>query len=328
MKRLTTESQLKPLIAQFVPIKIDVKSKEYQAWARKHKPPKNAIPQMFIVRADGEELFNQVGGLPTDKLATIMTGALEKSGVGLNEQQVAEINSVIEKSKTQIEQFEYAAAIKTINKIPGAMDESVACYAQPVIELRKVVTTIKENGDKLIQTCLDRLAESDNLDFGKKLLLTENILRVKDGFKSFKPCSAGYRELALQANRNGEIKTLMSDLSNIERLGKSKSAAGKQTLQDLAEKYKGTRLVSRIETALASIKTTTGSRGGATWRSLVSMSAREWSSKSGKFKVIAKPVAISKDAVKLEREDGDVVSVKLTDLSTADNAWVEENLRQ
>jgi hypothetical protein len=93
----------------------------------------------------------------------------------------------------------------------------------------------------------------------------------------------------------------------------------------LAKKYEGTKLETQISTALTNLRP--AARSGAAWRVLESTSAREWSSKSGKYKISAKPVAISKDSVKLEREDGEVISVKLKDLSSADNKWVEENLR-
>ena len=77
MKRLTTESSLKPLVAQFVPIKIDVASDDYKIWRRDHKPEKGAIPQMYIIRADGEELYNKVGGLPADQLQQVLSSALK-----------------------------------------------------------------------------------------------------------------------------------------------------------------------------------------------------------------------------------------------------------
>ena len=72
MKTLTTEAKLKPLVAQFVPLKLDVKSNDYKVWRRDHKPPKNAIPQVYIVRADGEELYNNVGGLSAEKLQPLL----------------------------------------------------------------------------------------------------------------------------------------------------------------------------------------------------------------------------------------------------------------
>ncbi len=71
-------------MAQFVPVKLDVASKEYAQWRQDHPSEGNTIPKLFVVRADGETLYGRSGSLNGSELPNMLTRALQNSGRILN----------------------------------------------------------------------------------------------------------------------------------------------------------------------------------------------------------------------------------------------------
>ncbi len=80
LNTLNTDESLRPLLSQFVALKINAESREYSQWKKFFPPEKAAIPAMFIVSAQGEQLFGKVGTLPSENLSKIMLASLEKAG--------------------------------------------------------------------------------------------------------------------------------------------------------------------------------------------------------------------------------------------------------
>ncbi len=322
MKTLTTEAKLKPLVAQFVPLKLDVKSDDYRVWRQRHKPPKNAIPQVFIVRADGEELYNNVGGMKADKLHPLLTNVLGKSGVILSESQATKVQQAVEKSNGEIQAGKFSEAIKTVAAIPASMDSSIMCYAEPVVQLRKNIDQLVQHAKKSIDGLNERLDNISQANLDQKIDLARSVRDVQMSFKRFKPVAKELRILNVSVNRESEIKAIMGDLKTLVSATKSKAPSA-EPLQVLAKKYSGSILNREIETALKKAKS-----AQSKWTTIDDGTLRTWTSKGGSYSFEGTPVALAAAEIKLRGKSGKVISVKLASLSSQDIKWINSNLRQ
>ena len=195
MKTLTTEAKLKPYVAQFVPLKLDVKSKDYRTWRQSHKPPKNAIPQVYIVRADGEELYNNVGGMKADKLQPLLKNVLSQAGVILSESQAKQVQTAFEKSSKEIESGEFQDAIKTMAKIParyGCLDRML-CGTRGKAS-RKISRSWLRRPKRLCQKLSDRFDNLEQANMDQKIAAVRDAIKAQDSFKRFKPVAKQFAE--------------------------------------------------------------------------------------------------------------------------------------
>ncbi len=322
MKRLTTEDSLKPLVAQFVPIKIDVKSDEYRDWSREHKPSRNAIPQMFIVQADGEELFNQVGGLPAETLEKVLTGALSKSGVTLSDVESEQVQKAVAVATKQIENEDLFAAMKTVMSVPGSTDDSIRCFAEPVIQLRELVAQLTESSNARISAVMEKAKSRWPDKPSEQVAVAEEFVQLVDGIKKFKPTEAARKKLESVVRKNLELKRMVRDLRSVKSLIKSKASSRELRLQELAARYPDTPIDKQVAEVLESegIKTN--------WRRLSVSEFRKWQSKNGNYSIDAMALIVSDDEVRLENKNGQMVTVEVTNLSDSDQAWLKSNIKQ
>jgi tetratricopeptide (TPR) repeat protein len=79
-KRLSTEPDLQPLVAQYVPVKLMVDEPDFAAFAQTYKPTGEGIPMIFIISSDGKEIAN-VSGLPAgDGLKQLLERGIAETG--------------------------------------------------------------------------------------------------------------------------------------------------------------------------------------------------------------------------------------------------------
>ncbi len=324
MKRLTTESSLKPLVAQFVPIKIDVASDDYKIWRRDHKPEKGAIPQMYIIRADGEELYNKVGGLPADQLQQVLSSALKGSGAILSDSQAAEVEKVTQASKELIKSGSTQSAIKEIAKIPAALNTTVVCYAKPVMELREVVGEIVKLAQEDLTLLTDDIKDlSQDSDNEVKIRLANRIVDAQTEFAKFKPLSKDIQGLNRSIRGDKALDSMVSDIKKFRSLKKARTPSTTR-LGELLSKYEGTSLGNQISVVLKSAEKTSK----AAWIGFKDTATRTWTSKGGGYTIEAEPVSASDKEIKLKTTAGKEITVKFSSLSSEDNEWIKNNLKK
>ena len=329
MKRLTTENSLKPLVAQFVPIKIDVASDEYKIWRREHRPEKGAIPQMYIVRADGKELYNKVGGLPTKALQSILGKALQSAGATLNQKETELVEATLHQAERQLQQKDAIAAAETLSGVPNVFDASIECYAKPVLRLREVATQVEQAGkqeSEFLASWMKRLAQSTSKNDATELAeqriqFAKRYEKSRKGFAKVKPLAPAWRQLDRAIRQNASIHQVVQDVRQIQKLLASRNARY-QALSDYFEKYQNTSLSRSLKNAMSVASETT--RKPAGWKAIKGQSTREWTSKGGGYRIRATIVALSSELVRLKDESGETIEVQISQLSTADQSWLKD----
>jgi len=81
VKRFQTDPQVGQLLQNFVPLKVDAKSDDFQTLARQYKPPGNGIPMMYVIGANGAELDKISGAPKGDGLNTFLARSLSRAAL-------------------------------------------------------------------------------------------------------------------------------------------------------------------------------------------------------------------------------------------------------
>ena len=99
--RLTTDQSLRPLLARYVPLNlVDAEADHKGEWLQRYRPEGNAIPFVFVVRADGEKLYAKSGA--PEALPQFLAEHLKQAGTVLSDAEVTRLEQDIEAKDTQI----------------------------------------------------------------------------------------------------------------------------------------------------------------------------------------------------------------------------------
>lgn len=127
-------------MAQFVPVKLDVKSDEYQQWRREHQSEGNSIPKLFVVRADGETLYGKSGSLRGDALPAMLSEALSKSGRILSAAEAEAITVAADTFAELKAEGDIQRAIKALSRVKKiGVAGQIESYADPASRLNQLV---------------------------------------------------------------------------------------------------------------------------------------------------------------------------------------------
>lgn len=172
-KRLETDAALRPLLAQFVPLHLDVGGAEWQDWARRFPSEANAIPIVYVIRADGQTLYAQSGAPQGDALQQLLATMRQQAGTALNARQAERLADALQKSKAALAEGDISQAVTAI--APVAENDS---FAAPAIEARQIVATLTEQGQSAITEAEGKLASADDALAGA-LQLVEIVRQYK-----------------------------------------------------------------------------------------------------------------------------------------------------
>ena len=223
-------------MAQFVPIKLDVSSPEYAQWRRDHTPEGNGIPQLFVVRADGETLYGRSGSLQGPDLPNMLIAALQNSGRILSAREAQSLIEAADKFVEEKEKGNYESAIKAISRVrkigePG----QIPSYSKPAMRVNKLVL---ETADE-VRSQLKELAtqiESDQVDIKLGAMLAYLKLRQDFGaLKLVKSDLAGFqKKYTLKENKQLTREAKIIENAN-QANTKSKKTRAIESLTELID---------------------------------------------------------------------------------------------
>mgnify|MGYP001200081108 CR=1 FL=1 len=244
-------------MAQFVPIKLDVNSPEYAKWRQDHIPDGNGIPQLFIVRADGETLYGRSGALLGPDLPNMLIAALQNSGRILSARESQALIEAADKFIKEKEKGNYESAIKAISRIrkigePGR----IPSYSEPALKLnRLVIQTANEIRSQLKD--FGNLIESDQAE--AKLTAMLGYLTLRQGFgalKMVKPDLAAFqKKYTLKENKQLTREAKVIDSAN-QANTKSKKTRAIDTLRELVDQTENEAVREEAKKRLFELKRT------------------------------------------------------------------------
>lgn len=227
MKRLNSDRDIAPLVAQFVPVKLDTTTDQWQRWERQHQSAGSSIPILYVVRADGKTLYAKSGSLRGDSLPTMLVAALEQSGQILNEKEAKTISDTADEFEQHKNDGNLDLAIKSLRRVkklgnPGA----IASYANSAVRLNQLANDMAGEVLTRLQTIQTGINDSNSQVQLSALL---EFYELKRTYARFGPVKPEFSAFQKSYSTNRELREIVSaaKLLDSARIAKSKTAQSK-----------------------------------------------------------------------------------------------------
>ncbi|MDG2467715.1 MAG: SHD1 domain-containing protein [Pirellulaceae bacterium] len=317
---MNSEKQLSPLVSQFVPLKVDTSSPEWQSLERKYRSGGSAIPIIYVIRADGQKLYAKSGSLPGEQLYQLMTAAIKEMGRTLSAteaQLLAGINSEIESSLADDNLQLTATGFRKLKKLGDF--GAIPSYAKEAVRSNALASQFSDSVDKKIDEIKANLAkENDKEKFFVSAVATSQLKTAVGNFGAFK---IKINDLDRQLRAKSQHKDLLttakqvaSAMGKISHKSSSVRIRANQSLKKLAAENPSPTVVKFIDSILSDVENKPERPSNL---------LRKWTSNDGKFAIEAKFLGVSNGDIRLERKNGEVILVPLSRLSDADQEFLD-----
>jgi tetratricopeptide (TPR) repeat protein len=320
LQRLNTNPNLAPLVAQFVPLKISTEGQEWQTWARRYQAPGNAIPIIYIVRADGEQLHGSSGSQDAPALAQLMLQTLSQAGRVYNNQELTLLTENVTAAQQALAENDVYTAVvklKALKKL-GDLGEFKS-YAKPALSVDEIARQLSDDGKKQLEDAVAQLKESPD-DFVAALAYTE-AKRIYSQLPTLTPAFVAAARL-LERTPESEVVLKQADAISKARgyakTSKSGVARAVDTLNRLIAQHPDT---PAADTAKEDLQQLGGEVKAPPPSGLAPL--RTWTDTTGQFRIQARLVKIEPTQVTLQRAAGETLVVPLSRLSDGDRRFVE-----
>jgi len=255
LNTLNTEQSLRPFLNQFVPLKIDAQSDDYQRWKKFFPPKRAAIPALYIVSSQGEQLYGAVGSLPEKSLKKVMLASLEKAGRYPSDDDWAKIGTTLKSAELALTEQKHAAAIALLEPLLANLETvgELAALSEPGQKASEQLQQFADQQRSALDAALGEFARRADFETALQVATSEQICEMF-------PSMRGEVKLAVKkAVRKPDERKLLrqaSELSQAESLGtddeKSRRKA-ERALERIAKRYPQTEAAARAERKLAQL---------------------------------------------------------------------------
>ena len=111
---MNTDQSIQPLVAQFVPLKVETQGEQWSSWSRKYPPAGRAIPLIYIIRADGEQVFGSSGGIAGPALPALLMQQLARAGTIYSPRQLTQLEDLTQKAQQALDKQDPSAALRIL----------------------------------------------------------------------------------------------------------------------------------------------------------------------------------------------------------------------
>ena len=252
---MATDRSLTGLVAQFVPLKINTSSPDWRTISKKYPTPGNTIPVVYVIRADGKQIFAKRSSLSGDELPFVLRGSLQSAGGILSDVQANSVIKAVAVATQALGSADVYAAVQAVKPLTklGTLG-NLQSYAKPIQDANAVVADIlKQAGVDLkeIESNLQspEAAVRGTADLFAAMRTYSIFPTLKRQFGIMHRSAAGKDELLVAMAQGKAIDKAMA-LSTL-RGGTSKAIL---ELERLAEMYQETATLTLIGEKIASLK--------------------------------------------------------------------------
>ena len=248
-----TEKKIAPYAAQFVPVKLDVNSKEFRSWKSdlKETSKGSGIPYIYVVRSDGETLYGGGGALPGDKLGMMLASTLQNSGRVLSAKEVNTLGSVIERYESSIEAGDIAGAVRALNKT-GRMGApgQIASYAKAASKVNELAATAATEVVAKLEELNGSIESGETADQLTSILASQKLESDYGGLKILKPEFSKFKKAL---GKNKEITQLVKEAKIINAAGSASSKAAKKRALEKLQALIDSTQIDEVKTTAKSV---------------------------------------------------------------------------
>jgi hypothetical protein len=163
LERLQTDRSLARYAGWFVPLKIETNGAEWAKWSRQYRAEGQGIPIIYVIRADGKQLFGRSGSLPGLELPVMIQQVLSQAGTIYSDQQLQLLGSTLEKAKLSFDNGDNGAAVQEFSKLRqfGPLGK-LGSHAKVALDADKFAETLIEQGKGALAAAKEKLAQEDS----------------------------------------------------------------------------------------------------------------------------------------------------------------------
>lgn len=286
------------------------------------------IPQLYVVRADGEQIYGNAGSLRGDALPQMLVASLKQSGRAFSPAELATLQHAVEKAESSLaadELLQAAVALSEVNKL-GAPD-ALGSYAKPAIRSAELYTEIKDKVDSRIADAESDLFAGENQEPLNPLLLVYEGEAIYNLFPKWKPEAVAltrelkkkklYADESDQAEALVKARTLAASLTT--RVRNRATAAYTTVIRRFPDSEVGVLARAELESIdpdakVLSVVEEMSSKPASEYRT--------WTAGRGDFQTRAKFLQQKSGKVQLQKEDGTKIVVDISVLSSEDQDYL------
>jgi len=215
-QRLSTEAELKPLIAQYIPLELNVSDPDFRAWSQKYKPAGNGVPMVFIVSSTGEEIHNSSGAPQGDGLKRLLMQGIQKTG-GFKDLKalaadIGKLTQAIVKAKSQLERGDRDDALRTLYPYLKEWETVKNSPSPSGKELVALVEPLLTEGQAKLEEAQSQTAVKD-----RELLGLVTLMGVKRTYDNLPPMAAKIEAAIEEAKEKPELEPLVAQAVLIDK---------------------------------------------------------------------------------------------------------------
>jgi hypothetical protein len=334
---LQNDRSLAAFSGQFVSLKIVTDNNpDWAQWSRKYPMKGNSIPQLYVVRADGEQLFGGAGSLPGDALPLMLRSTLSRAGRSFDPQQAAFLDQKVREAEEAVTAGNYLTAglrLSELSKL-GNPDE-LQSYAEQALKAAMLFDDLRSRLDQMTEQTKTQLLDQDGGGVLEAMLVLGEVESVLRMFPKWRADASSVAREYSKDDRYAQASQQAMSIVQARLAAASAEARVKARAENLyasvLRKYPGTEAAEIAKEELLQVNPDSkiianmidGSGSGNS--SSAGIAFRTWSTLQGDFQTRAKYLSHSVDRVRLEKETGETIEVAIELLSQQDRDYLKQH---
>lgn len=293
----------------------------------------NGIPQLYVVRADGEQIYGGAGALSGDDLPTMLLASLKRSGRAFTNQEAEFLQRTVQASELALQSGDLLKTGVVLAEI-GQLGphDNLGSFARPALKSKELYLELKKRIDSKIAAGKAELLDTNAEKPLKPLLAVYEAEAVAKLFPKWKITTSGLtRELKKQPQY-----TLQAEQAEAIVRARVVAASLSPRIRNRAEslytsvirRFPNTEADALARGELAAVvpnaKILSMQSEDMKQSTKKSLTFRTWATQNGDFKTRAKYLHQKAGKVQLMREDGKTIVVDVAILSSDDQKYISE----
>ncbi len=213
LERLQTDQSLARYAGWFVPLKIETNGAEWAKWSRQYRSEGRGIPIVYVVRADGKQLFGRSGMLSGMELPVMIQHVLSQAGTIYNDQQLKLLGSTLEQAKQSFDSGDDRAAVQELSKLSqfGPLGK-LGSHAQVAVDADKFAQTLIKQGQTALAAAKEKLAAEDT-----RLEGALELMEVRRLYLALPPLKEEILPIFSDARTNDELRNMFKQAEKLDQ---------------------------------------------------------------------------------------------------------------
>lgn len=205
---MNTDPSIQPLVAQFVSLKVETQGDAWAKWSRKYPPSGNAIPLIYVVRADGEQIFGSSGAIVGPALPALLAQQLALAGTVYSEKQLTQLADATDRAKQALQRDDPSAAVRLLGSVrrlgtPG----SLGSFARTSLEADALFNQLVQRGKADFELAQEKTAHEETAFEGVLLLF-----RTEREYGALPQLKATLGKAVRDVKRDESMKTVVKQV--------------------------------------------------------------------------------------------------------------------